>query len=98
MGRFNREQLLTKKIGVLMGGLSAEREVSFKTGQATLEALIELGYDAVAVDALVQAVACRRGGLRCPCPRPTVGLLVILVLLVRARHADESLWYRTLCR
>lgn len=34
-----------------MGGLSAERDVSFKTGQAALDALIRLGYDAVAIDA-----------------------------------------------
>ena len=33
-----------------MGGLSAEREVSLKTGQAALAALISLGYDAVALD------------------------------------------------
>lgn len=47
----SREELKLKKIGVLMGGLSAEREVSFKTGQAALDALLKLGYYAVAVDA-----------------------------------------------
>lgn len=51
MGLFSREQMLKKKIGVLMGGLSAEREISLKTGQATLDALSQLGYDAVSVDA-----------------------------------------------
>ena len=50
MSRFTREDLLRKRIGVLMGGLSAEREVSLKTGQAALAALISLGYDAVALD------------------------------------------------
>jgi len=40
-----------KKIGVLLGGLSAEREISLKTGTAALTALRELGYDAVAIDA-----------------------------------------------
>ncbi len=40
----------TKKIGVLMGGLSSEREVSLATGNAILKALKEKGYDAVGVD------------------------------------------------
>ncbi len=39
-----------KKIGVLMGGLSSEREVSLATGQAVLEALRTKGYDAVGID------------------------------------------------
>lgn len=39
-----------KKIGVLMGGLSSEREVSLASGEAVLEALREKSYDAVAVD------------------------------------------------
>jgi D-alanine-D-alanine ligase len=44
------DELKTKKIGVLMGGLSAEREVSLKSGAAVHRALIDRGYDAVAVD------------------------------------------------
>ena len=40
----------TKKIGVLMGGLSAEREVSLKSGAAVHRALLAQGYDAVAID------------------------------------------------
>jgi len=51
MNRFNREELLGKKIAVLMGGLSAEREISLRTGQAALTALQQLGYQAVAIDA-----------------------------------------------
>lgn len=47
----NRTELKNKKIAVLMGGLSAEREVSMKTGQAVLRALLENGCDAVAIDA-----------------------------------------------
>jgi D-alanine-D-alanine ligase len=39
-----------KKIGVLMGGLSAEREVSLKSGAAVHKALLARGYNAVAVD------------------------------------------------
>ena len=46
----NRNDLKNKKIAVLMGGLSAEREISFKTGNAALKALLESGCDAVAVD------------------------------------------------
>ena len=38
------------RIGVLMGGLSAEREVSLNTGKGVLAALGKLGYDAVGVD------------------------------------------------
>lgn len=38
------------RIGVLMGGRSSERDISLKTGQAVHQALIRLGYDAVAVD------------------------------------------------
>lgn len=40
-----------KRIGVLMGGLSAEREVSLKSGSAVQQALKGQGYDAVAIDA-----------------------------------------------
>ena len=39
-----------KKIGVLMGGLSSEREVSLNTGNAILKALLGKGYNAVGVD------------------------------------------------
>lgn len=42
--------LRKKKIGVLMGGLSREREISLRSGGNCLEALIRLGYDAVAID------------------------------------------------
>lgn len=38
------------KVGVLMGGHSAEREVSLTTGGAILQALLEEGVDAVEVD------------------------------------------------
>lgn len=40
----------TKRIGVLMGGLSAEREVSLKSGAAVQQALLDQGYEAVAID------------------------------------------------
>lgn len=44
------ERLRNKKIGVLMGGLSAEREVSLKTGAAILESLKRQRYQAVGID------------------------------------------------
>jgi D-alanine-D-alanine ligase len=39
-----------KRIGVLMGGSSAEREVSIRSGLAVYQALQELGYNSVPVD------------------------------------------------
>ena len=39
------------KIAVLMGGPSAEREISLQSGQAVLEALQASGFDAVGIDA-----------------------------------------------
>jgi D-alanine-D-alanine ligase len=44
------KNLRARKIGVLMGGLSAEREVSLATGGAALKALKRRGYRAVPVD------------------------------------------------
>ena len=41
----------TRKTAVLMGGLSAEREVSLKSGTAVYQALLAQGYDVVAIDA-----------------------------------------------
>ncbi len=38
------------KVGVLMGGLSAEREVSLKTGAAIAKALREQGIDVIEID------------------------------------------------
>jgi len=43
--------LTDKKIGVLMGGVSSEREVSLRSGSAVFNALKKLGYNAVAIDA-----------------------------------------------
>lgn len=39
-----------KKIGVLMGGLSEERDISLVTGRAVLDELLSLGYNAVGID------------------------------------------------
>ena len=39
----------SRKIGVLLGGLSSEREVSLRTGEAVLAALRERGHDAIPI-------------------------------------------------
>ncbi|MBN2645493.1 MAG: D-alanine--D-alanine ligase [Desulfuromonadaceae bacterium] len=44
------EYFKQRKIAVLLGGTSAEREVSLRTGAAVLKALQQGGYQAVAVD------------------------------------------------
>jgi len=46
----NREDLRRKAVAVLMGGRSAEREVSLNTGRAILNALERLGYRCLAID------------------------------------------------
>jgi D-alanine-D-alanine ligase len=47
----HRETFKKKKIGVLMGGTSPEREISKKTGAAILTALQKKGYTAISIDA-----------------------------------------------
>ncbi|HAS83121.1 MAG TPA: D-alanine--D-alanine ligase [Verrucomicrobia bacterium] len=44
------QQKRYKKVAVLMGGPSAEREVSLRSGAAALRGLLDSGYDAEAVD------------------------------------------------
>jgi len=48
---WRREEMLKKKIGVLLGGRSAEREISLLSGQAILAALREKGYPAFPIEA-----------------------------------------------
>jgi len=45
------------KVAVLMGGVSAEREVSLNSGKAVLKGLLEKGIDAHAIDANIDAHA-----------------------------------------
>ncbi len=55
--------LTRARIGVLMGGESAEREVSLRTGQAVHQALLRRGYDAVGIDVgltIVEALRAQR--------------------------------------
>ncbi len=47
---FTLDELGTKRIGVLLGGLSSEREVSLRTGNAVVTALAGKGYDVRAID------------------------------------------------
>ena len=51
MKPMSRDQLKNMRVGVLMGGLSAEREISLRTGNAILTALQEAGYNACGIDA-----------------------------------------------
>jgi D-alanine-D-alanine ligase len=46
-----KELITEKRIGVIAGGVSVEREVSLKSGIAVFEALKHRGYDAVFIDA-----------------------------------------------
>ena len=49
--RLPERPLLTRsRIGVLMGGQSAERDVSLRTGAAVHRSLVRRGYNAVAID------------------------------------------------
>jgi D-alanine-D-alanine ligase len=61
---WSREELKKKRIGVLLGGMSSEREVSLTSGKAILQALGELGYEARPVEADEQlAPSLRREGV-----------------------------------
>jgi D-alanine-D-alanine ligase len=45
-----KKQVTTKKIGVLMGGFSAERDISLRSGLAIYQSLQELGYNSSLID------------------------------------------------
>jgi len=47
----SKEELKGKCIGVLMGGMSAEKEISLMSGRAILKALRERGYEAWPIEA-----------------------------------------------
>ena len=48
---------MTLKIGVLLGGVSAEREISLLTGEAIYQALLQKGYNCVKIDPDQQVAA-----------------------------------------
>ena len=52
------EDLKNKRIGLLLGGTSAEREVSLETGRANAEALRRRGYNVTEID--VDQTVCQR--------------------------------------
>jgi D-alanine-D-alanine ligase len=52
----HRDEMKHKKIGVLLGGRSSEREISLRSGDAVLQALLRKGYDAVAIDPIDRLV------------------------------------------
>ena len=41
---------MKKKVAVLMGGFSVEREVSLSSAQGVIKALDELGHEAIPID------------------------------------------------
>jgi len=45
------------RVGVLFGGLSAEREISLQSGRAVVAALVEAGVDHVAIDVSENVIA-----------------------------------------
>ncbi len=45
-----RDELKKKRIGVLMGGLSSEREISLKSGEAVFQSLVRSGYEVSSID------------------------------------------------
>ena len=47
---FTRDELKGRKLGVLKGGLSEERDVSLRSGAAVAQGLRELGYAPVEID------------------------------------------------
>jgi D-alanine-D-alanine ligase len=50
MSTLSKDELKRKRVGVLLGGLSSEREVSLRSGAAVAKALRGLGYDVVEID------------------------------------------------
>ena len=50
MNSISPEAMRNKRIGVLLGGMSAEREISIQSGEAILSALAARGYEACRID------------------------------------------------
>ena len=44
------EMITEKRIGVLMGGISSERDISLRTGSLVAASLKRKGYDVVNID------------------------------------------------
>ena len=54
-----------KKVAVLLGGRSAEREVSLVSGRACAKALRDEGFDTIEIDAPSKDAATAAGGKMC---------------------------------
>jgi len=52
----DKRTLKTKKIGVLLGGKSSERDISLKSGNAVLQGLKRSGYKAIAIDTSINLI------------------------------------------
>lgn len=61
----NAELSLGAPVAVLLGGLSAEREVSLQSGQTVIEALASLGLEVRAVDPAESDWIAQLGGVSC---------------------------------
>jgi D-alanine-D-alanine ligase len=48
--QLRRKEVKNKRVAVLYGGMSSEREVSLRSGKAAYDALVRLGYDTVLID------------------------------------------------
>ena len=66
-----------KKIGVLMGGMSAEREISLKTGSSILNALIKKRYDAVLMDVRMAKMDGREAFTRIQAKHPNLPVIIM---------------------
>ncbi len=73
------KQWRNKRIGVLMGGISREREVSLKTGNAMLKALQEGGYEAVGIDVSADIV-----------PRLLEARIEVAVIALHGRGGEDG--------
>jgi D-alanine-D-alanine ligase len=51
---------MKKKVAVLMGGFSVEREVSLSSAQGVLKALQELGYEVIPIDVTRNMATCSK--------------------------------------
>jgi D-alanine-D-alanine ligase len=73
------KQWRNKRIGVLMGGISREREVSLKTGTAMLKALQEAGYQARGIDVSADI-----------CPRLLDAQIEVAVIALHGRWGEDG--------
>jgi D-alanine-D-alanine ligase len=71
LGRSQRGGAMARHVAILMGGWSAEREVSLRSGKACAEALVRRGYRATPIDVTPEVAAALTAA------RPDVALNVL---------------------